>query len=500
MIHKPLLASLIVLIISINVYSQSVEWLITPQYSSIEYLGPEMFKVTTQGKEGIVTIEGKPILKPEYDFISDFYEGKSIFGNVGTNRILLGGYVTEEGDVVYASGKYYLSEDYPFYSEGFLPVKDSRGFNGYLDEQCEPVFPFTKDEVRPFSGGCAAVGNGDNFHWLTDSGDKIFLRLDNGGIAFGGTNFYDGKAYLWDEEGNFFILNDDGKMSRIPSRDLYVDYLHRADTGLDEEVIYQKYLPEFDETWEPTEKNGKYSYLNSSGELLVPYQYESVGRFSDGIAKAESNGKWGLLKIVEDKESFSTKPSKTRFIFSPGTACECEFQLSVPEKWRTVPVSVLVKEAESGKQLDLKENINNSYTFFYSPIKNKEKKRFLIDVYTDDTRLWTGEEVYDFEERVKLKTSLRIVNVDADSNNRCVVTAIISNPSSIAVTTTVNLKGGGSKSVFDNRTVKLTIPPHGSKTVSSSFLVKKVELDGWCSVTTSDGSSSNKSGFELKPF
>jgi hypothetical protein len=62
------------------------------------------------------------------------------------------------------------------------------------------------------------------------------------------------------------------------------------------------------------------------------------------------------------------------------------------------------------------------------------------------------------------------------------------------------LSGGGNKARFENKTVTLTIPAHSSRSITSNFLVKNVELNGWCAVSTSDGTSSRRNNLELKPF
>ena len=77
---------------------------------------------------------------------------------------------------------------------------------------------------------------------------------------------------------------------------------------------------------------------------------------------------------------------------------------------------------------------------------------------------------------------------------------MISNPSPVAITTSVTLTGGGTNASFAGKTVTLTIPAYGSKSVTGSFFLNKVVLNGWCAVKTSNGASARRSGLELKPF
>lgn len=483
--------------------SQTAEWLVAPQYSEIKYFGPEMYKVTKDSKVGIIGTDGRTILKPEYDAINLFYEGRTVFVNRTPQGWQVKGVLAEDGTVTYAEDTYYLLSDYMFFSEGLLTVRDSKGYYGFLDDKCKPAFAFGPDEVHPFSEGFAAIGSGETFHWINTYGEQILPTLKNGGTPYGGTNFYNGRAYLWDEDGVFFVLNENGQTEKTPSRELIVDYLYRTDTGEGSSVAYTKYSQEYDKYWMPEERDGQWTFISSNGKLLTPFQYDKVDYFSDGAAIAELEGKYGLLHVVEEKATFFTRISNRRLIFSAGEACTCKFSLSVPDKWKGESLTVSLKDAETGNRLTLKNNGGYNYSFTYRPRTSTytEKKKFLVEVKNYDIKIWQGEENFTFTPLIKrLTSSIRVNNADADASNRCYVTATIKNPSPVAITTTVTMSGGGKNAQFANKTVSLTIPAYGSRSVTSSFLVKKVVLDGWCSVTTSNGTSARRSNLELKPF
>ena len=485
-----------------NVLAQSAEWLVAPEYSEIKYFGPQMYKVTKDNKVGIISTDGKVLVKPIYDAISLFYEGRAIFVNRTSQGWQVKGVLMDDGNVNFAEGEYFLLKDYMFYSEGLLPVRDEYGKYGYLNDKCRPAFAFFDEEVRPFSEGFAAVGNEETFHWVNTSGEQILPRLKNGGTPYGGTNFYDGKAYLWDEDGVFFILSGDGRTTKINSQNLVVDYLYRVGSDKGEDVEYANYSQSFSNNWIPEERNGKWTLSSQSGKLLSPFIYDHIQKFSGKSAVAAVDGHYGLIQMVDDNSTFSTHASKTNHIFSAGTVCNCEFQLSVPEKWRNQPITVLLKDPESGSVISIENKGRNNYSFSYKPdpSSTKEEKDFRVEVKNNGIQLWQGQESFTFVQRTKLSSSIRVNNADANSNDRCLVTATIKNPSSIEVTTTVTLSGGGNKARFENKTVTLTIPPHSSRSITSTFLVKNVELNGWCAVSTSDGTSSRRSNLELKPF
>ena len=498
---KKIFAIIVLATLSAATFAQTAEWLVSPQYSEIKYFGPKMYKVTKDGKVGVVGTDGKEILAAKYDGINLFYEGRAVFFNRTSHGWQVKGVLSEDGTVKYAAETYYLLPDYMFYSEGLLTVRDADGLYGYIDEDCHPAFKFTVDEVRPFSEGFAAVGKEETFHWIDTSGEQILPRLKNGGTPFGGTNFYNGKAYLWDEDGVFFVLNEDGRTEKIPTRDLEVDYLYRAESGVGNEVTYTTYEQDYAKQWIPKECDGMWTYLSARGKLLTPFQYESVAKFADGVAVAQYDGKYGLLHVVEDKSTFYTKNRRNSHIFSAGGTCHCEFQLAVPDKWKGQSITVTLKDTDTGNLLDLMKKGQDIFTFSYKPNASnaKEKKTFWVEVKNNGVQLWQGEETYSFVQRTKLIPYIKVTNADANSNDVCNVVATVSNPSSIPVTTTITLSGGGKSATFKKVSQSVTVPAHGARQIRSAFYVKKVDFNAWCSVSTSDGTS-KRCNVELKPF
>lgn len=481
--------------------AKSTEWLLTPAYERMEPFGTGLYKVTANGKTGLIDSNGHTVLDAEYDTVLDFYEGIAVFGNYDTDGIRIKGTVTEDHSVTHADGTYYLLPDYPFYSEGFITVTDSKGRYGYLNEKCRPQFTFGKDETRPFSEGCAAVGEGDDFHWLTTSGEKIFLSLPNGSFPYGGTNFHNGIAYLWDEYGeDFFVFDASGDVRKVAPRSLEVDYLYRVDTDCGADIVYAKTEPRYDKTWKPSQRNGKWTFSDSHGDLLSTYQYDAVDYFQGETARAKADGKWGLLRIVEDMATFFTQNDDRMHVFTSKKGSDCSFRLSIPEKWSGSDLTVSVKDPETGLTIKPDMKGDNEFTFTYQPDieKTAVRKTFEIEVAHGDVSLWRGEEHYDFVQAVKLLAALN-VRKKADQNNRCLVTATVTNPSPVAVTTTVTLSGGGSSARFTPQTVTITIPANSKRSVTGAFQLKGVELDGWCAVATSDGVQKRQNNLELKP-
>ena len=480
--------------------AQNTDWLVKPEFDAMEYYGPQMYKVTKGGKFGIVTADGRTLLEPKYDFISPFYEGRSVVADNEGDKLRVKGTLTTDGTAVLTDEPVYLCPDYPFYSEGFLPVKNAQGRYSYLDEKGKVAFPFTSRESRPFCEGIASIGVNDDFRWLTVSGEILDMRLPNGGTPYISTSYHNGEAYVQDEDGEMFFLSNSGEARKIATRPIEPDYLFRADTKSGKEIPYASFEPETDNYWRPSQRQGKWGYLNEEGKPLCLYKYDAALAFAYGSAPARQNGRWGLIEVVPDDATFSLSTKNRSFVYSPGGSCRCEFALAVPEKYAGEKLQVSVKDRTTGQAVNYTRQ-GNAYAFNVKPSGNdkNESHTFDVSVKVGDFEAWRGEETYTFTQRVKLTASIALSNVRADLQGRCYVTATVHNPSSIPVTTVIKLSGGGEKNSFSGGRKECKIPAGGRVTISGYFNVQKVEYAGHCKVTTSEGTSASKNGLTLRP-
>ena len=494
------LVCLIAFLCALMLHAQDTDWLVKPEFDTMEYYGPQMYKVKKSGKFGIVTADGRTLLEPKYDFISPFYEGRSVVADNEGGKLRVKGTLTTDGEVTLTDEPVYLCPKYPFYSEGFLPVKNAQGLYSYLDEKGKVAFPFTSRESRPFCEGIASIGVNDDFRWLTVSGEILDMRLPNGGTPYISTSYHNGEAYVQDEDGEMFFLSNSGEARKIAERPIATDYLFRADTKSGKEIPYASFEPETDNYWRPSQRQGKWGYLNEEGKPLCLYKYDAALAFAYGSAPARQNGRWGLIEVVPDDATFSLSTKNRSFVYSPGGSCRCEFALAVPEKYAGEKLQVSVKDRTTGQAVNYTRQ-GNAYAFNVKPSGNgkNESHTFDVAVKVGDFEAWRGEETYTFTQRVKLTASIALSNVRADLQGRCYVTATVRNPSSIPVTTVITLSGGGEKNSFSGGRKERKIPAGGRVTISGYFNVQKVEYAGHCKVTTSEGTSASKNGLTLRP-
>ena len=57
----------------------------------------------------------------------------------------------------------------------------------------------------------------------------------------------------------------------------------------------------------------KYGYINKKGEIVIPYQYKSANRFSEGLAAVRENGKWG---VINKEGKMVIKPQFSAWIYN----------------------------------------------------------------------------------------------------------------------------------------------------------------------------------------
>ncbi len=46
-------------------------------------------------------------------------------------------------------------------------------------------------------------------------------------------------------------------------------------------------------------KDGRFGYISKTGEFVIQPQFKTAKNFSEGLAAAESNGKWGFILVTK---------------------------------------------------------------------------------------------------------------------------------------------------------------------------------------------------------
>jgi len=79
---------------------------------------------------------------------------------------------------------------------------------------------------------------------------------------------------------------------------IYDEIFHYRDAATRIYEIEQRYYTQVGEVGEgllSVRKDGYCGYIDSKGEVVIPFQYSSARAFREGLAAVESNGKWGFI-------------------------------------------------------------------------------------------------------------------------------------------------------------------------------------------------------------
>jgi len=181
-ISNPVMRRLIVtltlfLVLVASVSAQTARWKCHPKYLSLEPVTDRLIKVQTSGGYGLVDYSGEEKVPCEYESIGGFREGYAILVNNG-------GYVT---GIVNSSGNITGRIDaqvkpfsqYPYFSEGLLPVFSAQSGWGYVNPDGVFVIKCQYKRALPFSCGMAAVSKDGSRYYHIDMNQKVSGLTDD---------------------------------------------------------------------------------------------------------------------------------------------------------------------------------------------------------------------------------------------------------------------------------------------------------------------------------
>ncbi len=514
-------------LLAVALQAQVATWGVRPGiYSNIETLAGDLFVVTKDGRAGVIGSDGTVVVPAEASRITGFYEGYALAlkSESGQERIL--GILSKDGRFRKVDGTYFAIPEQEFFSGGLLSMMDSRGNAGYMDTQ--GVVKKTFDGIEwcsPFSEGYASIGYEKSYR-LIDSGFNIVkVQL---GIAplWGGANPYKGQAILWDGNGKFYDFDINTGVARPASGAMVAklkpynynfkyDYLGCLDfiTNRGNAIPYEKDGQTGVAQLKASEKGGKYGYVNSNGDVVVPYQFDAAQPFYGDRAIVKTGNSYGLLRLHLTDEAFKVNNNPAISYKRSGSRnIQHRFSLTAPAPWNGKKLVVRLTDPD-GVGIDIEER-GGSYEFRADG--GKGTKTFSVDVEGDGLKLWSGRVEYTYtpekeqaivatpvEPAVKtiskkdLKVTLTMRNKEADSNNRCYVRATVTNLNATPVTANVSFAGS---SLLAAKSERVTIPANGSKTIDTYFTLTKAAIGQKVTCTTSAGGSATLDGLQLIPY
>ena len=282
----------------------------------------DVYIVSKGDKKGLVSLAGKPITKLTYDTILPFREGMAIVGILQRERFKTSGkygFINQQGRLVVPMEHTGLDS----YSEGVAIISGGWCYHHYIDKKGEILFSLHANPASPFRGGMSAIDlmptspgipikdkRYENEPWKRNYVDHqgnllIPARYD----SIGEYVHYGIRAIK--RHGKYGFLDTTGREVLPPTFD-DIDYdssyfwgnRRRVGQGskfgfvdtytgrLVVPVRYEGSLPSQDSLcW--LKLSGKWGLVSTSGVTHIPFGYDQVSSFTEGLARAGKDGRFG---------------------------------------------------------------------------------------------------------------------------------------------------------------------------------------------------------------
>lgn len=287
--------------------------------------GKVMKEITFRHEEiiyryGFIDTTGKEVIPLIYQDAGGFVDGMA-----AVMKDSLCGFINTKGEVVIPL-MYQFDIDTPegisftpfgswFYS-GLLKVKRGDQY-GYINRKGEVIIPFRYDGATEFSSGIAGVMKNGKWAFINPKGkllsgyeyDDIIFPHDGSGYA------HAHKKYIWclvDSTGKqatplkycqlgFFtegycwahyrtMINDNGETKCDPAcESILLDSSGKEVPELSC-IFGMPPITGFKEGLAFVQKNNLYGAINTKGEVIIPFKYQSAGQLENGIAEVSLNG------------------------------------------------------------------------------------------------------------------------------------------------------------------------------------------------------------------
>lgn len=493
---RHIIVAVILMTLPVTGFAQSVEWLIYPgSYEDISPFCPGLVKVKQSGKTGLMDTKGNVVLQAKYDDISNFNNGTAFVLSKNGNSWLVCATIDEDGTIHSFKNAYIMMPGCLFYSDGLMPVLNSKGLVGFIDKFGTLVIDFKFKGVRPFSEGYACVWGEKTLYFLDTNGTIHPIQLPNSGNPEKGFSFNNGKAYVCDEDSKWFSVSKSLSCTRLSSSydNAKPDYLGRINTNAPQKAEYvPAKMPEGQSKVQKVTRNGKIGYRMGQNDVL-PCQLDDGSEFFGGMAVVKINGKTGVIRLVENA-GFSAEATNDKQSYMSVRELECHFKLAAQGvKMKQQQVRCFINQ----KEVKLTNNGTGKYYFSYMPSgKGTETCQATLQLCDAGLVLWQNDVDFTFKKQSPMEVGRPTVS-PTDANGHAAVSCTVRNLNTESVTATITMTGSSS---FKEHSEQVTIPAGDSRTIRSYFTVSKNSSGEFVKVTTDQGGSNSADGISLKVY
>ena len=242
------------------------------EYEYIDFFSDGYAVVRKEGgKWGYIDPTGNEVISAEYDWAFSFHNGLASVRKDDKNL-----FIDKTGKLAFENGGLGFDKSY-----NVTGISDEHGKWGALDRNGNIIIPMQYYYL--------SINGEDGLIWVAEETDS--------GWATGWFDVFGNVVVPVEarQEGPFGSGAAEGFISIFNTDTLswgYADYKGNI-------VINLKYadaVGNFNSGLAPVQhQNGLWGYINSSGEMIVPYSYDEAQEFRNGYAWVKKDGKWGIL-------------------------------------------------------------------------------------------------------------------------------------------------------------------------------------------------------------
>lgn len=477
--------------------AQTAQWVLKPKYSSITPYGENLLKVKLYNKVGLIDKEGREVVPVTADSITPLTEDLGLVLALEKGRYRLLGLVNRNTNVLSIDRKVYVNE-YPFFSEGKLPVCNKNGKYGFMDVTGRLVLGFDYGSIHPFSEGWAAVSKESiqifNFgkrvkkYYVNERGQFLTLQSDIGDI-YTATTFKNGEALVETKDNRYCFINTSGSIIRMENEVTMRFDKKYALTLVEEaeEVMSDDVSVYYDGPSAFAGEGGLYGYRQGD-KMILPPQFSEAFSFANGYALAARNDFWGILKLTDG--DFQCK------VLSDSSANAAEgatmnYTLTIPAGWNGG--RLLLYDLTNGEKKAYTGKAEGQSVYEFSVTLPAGKRE--VGIGTEDLLVWSDElqRMVDAMRSLSSKSNDDAISVrfsansiKANSKDMSTVNVIIRNDSKEMRNVTVKITGdrlwGVEKSMEIEAGQQVSIPVTFYKIVFKERRPLNVKVSGMANV------------------
>jgi len=239
----------------------------------------------------------------EFDFVFNFRGGMAAVEiNNESGEIHIMGYVNRLGEIVIPLEHRHWAPHYtyrggPPFAYGSVGIYSlDHDAVAFFDTDGTQITPFMFGDARNFSEGLAAVSIGDwesGFEWgFVDPSVNIVIPTEFEQATY----FSEGLAAVA-RDGRWGFIDTTGNVVIPFEFDIRYRWIG-FDVPMFSDGVAAMWLWDKDATpdnWEAGARIGQWGVIDAAGNVIVPFIYDEMHNFSEGLAAVRIDGQWGFI-------------------------------------------------------------------------------------------------------------------------------------------------------------------------------------------------------------